>query len=205
MKGCYPFLENLLPIKRFRESHITRPGWPFFSRRKQRRIQKNFFIPSISLLMLLLMAGGCVQGKNQAAPSTSTPSGLQTTATMTSDTVLYFENFEDSSRLSEWDTKTQDEASAAIAQEGAYHLRVDHSDLAAILRGRDFTDTIITIDLEFLGPEPATASIICRNAEGGYTFSIASSGHWQIDSFHGKLPGGDTRALQGGVKMTTPE
>ena len=117
--------------------------------------------------------------------------------------VLYSNNFSDPVKLNGWDVKTNDQTSQAQIKDGAYALSVENGSMVAIQRYQNFTDTTLTVDLEFLGPDPATVSITCRNGEGGYAFSISSNGHWQIDSANKKLPGGDTLALRAGVNQVT--
>ena len=117
--------------------------------------------------------------------------------------VLYSNTFDDPVKLNGWDIKTDNQNSVAEAKGGAYHLSVENGSMAAIQRYQNFTDTTLTVDFEFLGPDPATVSIICRNGEGGYSFSISSNGHWQMDSSSKKLPGGDTLALRAGVNQAT--
>jgi hypothetical protein len=147
-----------------------------------------------ALLILILIAGSYVLfGRKPAAGTTPTPA----------EQGLYSENFDDPSLLSGWDIKSDNASGQAEAREGAYHLSVDNGGMVAIQRGWNFSDTILSVDLEFLGPDPATAIIACRNKVGGYPFSISSDGHWKIDRSDGKLTSGDTQALRAGVNQVT--
>ncbi len=146
------------------------------------------------LLLLILIAGSYVLfGRKPTSGATPTPA----------EQGLYSENFDDPSLLSGWDIKSDNASGQAEARDGAYHLSVDNGSMAAIQRGWNFSDTILSVDLEFLGPDPATAIIVCRNQVGGYPFSISSDGHWKIDRSDGKLTSGDTQALRAGTNQVT--
>ena len=137
------------------------------------------------LLLLILIAGGFLLF-NALAPH-----------------VLYSNTFDDPVKLNGWDVKTDNQNSQAQVKDAAYALTVENGSMLAIQRYQNFTDTTLTVDFAFLGPDPATITIVCRNGDGGYSFSIFSNGHWQIDSSSKKLPGGDTLALHAGVNKAT--
>lgn len=138
-----------------------------------------------ALLLLVLIAGGFLLF-NALTPH-----------------VLYSNNFSDPVKLNGWDVKTDNQTSQAQIKDGAYALSVEKGSMVAIQRYESFTDTTLTVDFEFLGPDPATVIIACRNKVGGYPFSISSDGHWKIDRSDGKLTGGNTLALQAGVNQVT--
>lgn len=116
--------------------------------RRNPRGMKKKHLSLAGLIVLFLIASGCQPSGTLPAPTSSltaapTESTTQPAVTNPDNEVLYSEDFEDPSRLSGWDTKTQNESSAAVVENGAYHLRVDKGDVAAILRGQNFTDMIM--------------------------------------------------------------
>lgn len=152
--------------------------------------RKKFLLPLGILIGVLILAGGGYIIFKQWSPGGAPQAAEQ---------FLYAENFDDPASLSGWDTKTNEASSQAVAENGAYHLRVDKGSVASLQREMSFTDTVLQVDFEFLGTDPATAIVICRNDTKNYYFSISSAGHWKIDVSDRKLTGGDIRALKAGV------
>jgi hypothetical protein len=126
----------------------------------------------------------------------------QSTAAQKVGELLYAENFDDPSKLSGWDAKL-DETSQANPQDGAYRMSVDKGIASFIQREHSFTDTILEVDVQFLSPDAAQASLVCRNEAGNYAFSISSDGNWAIDSAGKNLANGSTAALQPDVNHLT--
>jgi hypothetical protein len=165
---------------------LPRTDAPQKVEKEPRDKKKLLFFAGGALLLLILAAGGYLLF-NSLTPH-----------------VLYANTFDDPVKLNGWDLKTDNPNSQAQIKDGVYALSLENGSMAVIQRYANFTDTTLAVDFEFLGPDPATISIICRNAEGGYAFSISSKGHWQIDASGKKLDvGGDTLALRSGVNQAT--
>lgn len=118
-----------------------------------------------------------------------------------SDDILYAENFDKPDNLSGWDSKL-DEKSTANPQDGAYRLGVDGGMAALIQRQQSFTDAVIEVDVQFLGPDPARAGVLCRNETGNYAFVLSSNGDWTIESSGKSLANGQA-SVQSGVNHLT--
>ena len=158
--------------------------------------KKKILLPvSIILGVLILSVGAFFLSKKISAPSEPPTQSAPTTH------VVYSENFDDPDKLSGWDALTN-ENSKVESKGGAYHLSVDNGSVTSIQREKSFKDTILQVDFELKGPDPATVIFICRKAEKNYYFSISSVGHWQIDVSDRKLTivnSGDTQALKAGM------
>lgn len=119
------------------------------------------------------------------------------------DTNVYSENFDDPATLTDWDVKTKDQNVSVLAKEGGYLFSVENGSVGSILRGKYFSDTVLTIDLEFLTSEPATVAFICRNLEGGYGFGISNGGQWTLEKSGKLLGSGEIDSIQDGVNKVT--
>lgn len=129
-------------------------------------------------------------------------SNQNSTSQPTSPQVLYSENFDAPSAPAGWQVKSGAAADRAEGKAGTYIFSVENNSLVSLLRAKNFTDTLMRVEIEFLGPDPAKAILICRNESQNYYFSISSAGHWQIDASDRKLnTGGDTLALKPGVNQ----
>lgn len=202
---CAEKIQDAAVVCRYCGKELPGSGTPERVEHKKPYIKKLLLPAGIIVGVLLLSVGSYFLFNKKAAPG-ETPTRAALSDTPTSEPqaqVLYSENFDDPSKLSGWDVKSSDANSQVEAKDGVYRLSVENSSVASFQREQDFTDTTLTVDLEFLGPDPATARIICRNGEGWYFFSISSNGHWQIDASGKKLPGGDTQALRAGVNKVT--
>ena len=115
------------------------------------------------------------------------------------DQLFHDENFDDPARLMNWEVKQGEGISNVIAERGVYRFDVENGSATSLLRGMDFTDTVLTVEMEFLSTEPATVTLICRNDVGGYAFSISNDGQWSIDGSGKKIASGETLELHEGV------
>ena len=158
--------------------------------------QKNkTLLPVAAILgVVILVAGGFFLYNRLKSPN-------QTLEIEANTQISYSENFNDPANLSGWDVKASNPNSSVEARDGAYSLAVDNGSVASIQRDKAFSDSRIQIDFEFLGPDPATAIVLCRNDVKNYNFSISSAGHWKIDVSDRKLTGGDTQALKDGMNQ----
>lgn len=116
---------------------------------------------------------------------------------------VYTEDFNNPATLTDWAVKTKDQNASVLAKDGGYYFSVDNGSVGSLLRGKNFTDSVIAVDLEFLTTEPATISILCRNLESAYGFNLSNDGKWTLEK-SGKLLGdGETDSLQDGVNKIT--
>ena len=118
---------------------------------------------------------------------------------MTEKEKVYIEKFNNPAALTDWDVKTKDTNVNVVAVDGGYHFRVENGSVGSFLRGKNFSDSVLTVDLQFLTTEPATVTIICRNLEGGYGFGLSNNGQWTLDKSGKLLGSGETGAIRTGV------
>ena len=156
----------------------------------------------VLFLLLVVVVGILILNRQKPTASVSPSATLSPSQTVPTEPALYSENFDAPSTLSGWEVKSSDANAQAGAKDGVYRLSVENGSLVSLQRQMDFTDTTMTADLEFLGPDPATASLICRNGEGGFSFTLSSSGHWAINDPKGEIASGETQALKTGVNKT---
>jgi hypothetical protein len=157
------------------------------------RKMKKFLRIGLSLLgAIILLVGGVILVKKLTTPVTM---ATQTPKNDGEMQVVYTENFDDPSALSGWDAKLLDDKTQVKVKEGAYHFSVEHGWVGSIQRNATYQDLIINVDLKFFGPDPSNASVICRNKDNQYIFTLSSNGHWKIDSSDRKIASGDTEKL----------
>ena len=154
----------------------------------------------VSLLTLLLIAGLIIiaVGGIFLIKALSKPASVSTPEPGTQ--IVYSNNFDDAASVTDWDQMTSSNTQIEI-KNGAYIFKVDKGEVGSIRRVAAYTDSIIQVDFQFLGPDPAKAIVICRNDAKNYYFSVSSTGQWKIDVSDRKLTGGDTQALKSGANQ----
>jgi hypothetical protein len=84
--------------------------------------------------------------------------------------VVYSNNFDNAASVSDWDQLTSANTQIEV-KGGAYHFKVDNGEVGSIRHVAAYTDSTISIDFQFIGPDQAKAIVICRNDLKNFTIS----------------------------------